>query len=213
MRKQSRYRAGEEIVFRHTVRDHDRSVRRTTGRRGRVENLTLEAIRRLDAGHQYTPDRGRTFPYRGRGLTVPTFDEVLEAFPEARLNIEIKPSRPGIEEAVIEAIHRFRASGRILIAARQHEILERFRVLNGNALTSFSKKEVRQLLARLRAGDLNDYRPAGVALQVPERYGRQRVVSPAVIEAATVWESKFTFGLSTIPQVSSDFSIGESMVS
>ena len=57
-------------------------------------------------------------------------------------------------------------------------------VLNGEVPTGFSKKEVRELLGRVRENGLGDYRPPGVALQVPEYYGLRRVVSPPIIEAA-----------------------------
>ncbi len=169
----------------HVVVIHDSSFSRTTGRRGRIENVTFDAIRQLDAGHQFTPDRGRTFPYRGCGLLIPTLEEVLRAFPEARLNIEIKPSREGIEAAVLELISRYEASERVVIAAHEHEILERFRALGSKVLTSFSQVEVREFLSRTRSKkDLGDYRPPGFAIQVPEHFGLRRVLSPCMIEAA-----------------------------
>ena len=137
----------------HLVVIHDNSVARTTGRRGRIENMTFDAIRRLDAGYSYTPDHGRTFPFRNRGVVVPTFEEVLEAFPRARLNVEIKRSNDGIEESVADAIRKYEASERIVIAAREHDILERFRALADRVHTSFSKTEVREFLGRARADD------------------------------------------------------------
>ncbi|MFQ5791225.1 MAG: glycerophosphodiester phosphodiesterase [Acidobacteriota bacterium] len=163
---------------------HDSSVSRTTGRRGRVENMTLDAIRRLDAGCQFSPDWGRTFPYRGRGLVIPTLEEVLEAFPQARLTIEIKRTRGGVEEKVAEAIQRCSTEERVIVASLEHRILERFRALEGGVHTSFSKSEVREFLSRVRGKDWRDYRPPAPALQVPEYFGLRRVVSPAVIEVA-----------------------------
>jgi glycerophosphoryl diester phosphodiesterase len=163
---------------------HDNSVARATGRRGLVEKMTFDALRLLDAGYCFTPDHGRTYPYRGRGILIPTFDEVLENFPKARLNVEIKRSREGIEDKVANAIHRFEASERVVIAAREHDILERFRALDGNVPTSLSKDEVREFLGLLRSNELDHYKPSGVALQVPEYFGLRRVVSSAVIEAA-----------------------------
>lgn len=169
----------------HVMVIHDSSVSRTTGRRGRIENMTFDAIRQLDAGHRFTPDHGRTFPYRGRGLVIPTLEEVLGAFPEARLNIEIKRSRDGIEAAVLELIARYEASERVVIAAHEHDILERFRVLDRKVLTSLSKVEAREFLSRTRSKkDLGDYRPPGFAIQVPEYFGLRRVLSPCMIEAA-----------------------------
>jgi glycerophosphoryl diester phosphodiesterase len=60
--------------------------------------------------------------------------------------------------------------------------------LDGSVHTSFSKTEVREFLGRARAKDLDHYKPAGVALQVPEFFGLRRVVSPAVIEAGHRFE-------------------------
>jgi len=167
---------------------HDASVSRTTGRRGRIENMTFDDIRRLDAGYTFTPDHGRTFPYRGRGTAIPTLEDVFEALPEARLNIEIKPSREGVEQAVLDIIRRYGAEDRVFIAAHEHEMIEKFRALDGAVLTGFSKKEVREFLSRVKEGDFNGYRPSGVALQVPEYFGLRRVLSPAFIDAAHRFE-------------------------
>jgi len=74
----------------HLVVFHDATLDRCTDAAGPVEERTLDALRRLDAGFRFTSDGGRTFPYRGRGVTVPTFTEVLTAFPDLRLNVELK---------------------------------------------------------------------------------------------------------------------------
>ena len=94
----------------HVVVIHDSTLDRTTNGSGRVERLTLAEIAEADAGARFTRDGGSTWPYRGRGVTVPTLDEVLGAFPGMPLLVEIKAdaaSRPA--RAVIErhgAIHR-----------------------------------------------------------------------------------------------------------
>jgi glycerophosphoryl diester phosphodiesterase len=168
----------------HVVVIHDNSVSRTTGRRGRVEKMTLPEIRRLDAGHEFTLDRGRSFPYRGRGVVIPTLEEVLREFPDARITIEIKRTRKGIGRAVLEVLRHCQASERVLVASHEHQPLREFRSLDGNVPTSFSKTEVREFLARIREGATDGYRPPGVALQVPEYFGLRRVTSVAFIEAA-----------------------------
>ena len=168
----------------HAVVIHDNSVSRTTGRRGRVEKMTLEDIRRLDAGHEFTLDRGRSYPFRGKGLTIPTLEEVLNAFPDARFTIEIKKTRRGIGSAVLEVIRRCQATERVLVASHEHQHLKEFRSLDGDVPTSFSKAEVREFLAWLRGGAADGYRAPGQALQVPEYFGLRRVTSVGFIEAA-----------------------------
>jgi glycerophosphoryl diester phosphodiesterase len=66
-------RDGELVVI------HDATLDRTTDGSGPVALHTLAQLRRLDAGARFTRDGGRTYPWRGRGLTVPTFDEAIES--------------------------------------------------------------------------------------------------------------------------------------
>ena len=168
---------GEPVII------HDNSVSRTTGRRGRVENMTLQELRQLDAGYCFSTDYERTFPYRGKGLTIPTLDEVLTAFADTGVTLEIKRTRDGVERAVANMLARHGAEERVIVASHDHGILARFREVAPTIPTSFSKDEVRDFLMRLRDGKLAGYRAPGVAFQVPEYKGLRRVVSKRVIEA------------------------------
>jgi len=73
----------------HVVVIHDETVDRTTNGSGAVGALTLEELRALDAGWRFTDPSGAT-SFRGRGARLPTFDEVLDAFPAVRINVEAK---------------------------------------------------------------------------------------------------------------------------
>ena len=42
-----------------------------------VSSFTVAELKRLDAGHRYTPDGGATFPFRGQGIRLSTLREVL----------------------------------------------------------------------------------------------------------------------------------------
>src|SRR5579872_6459369 len=70
----------------HTTRDdqivviHDPTIDRTTDGAGPVASYTLDELRRFDAGYQFTPDAGQTYPYRGQGVTIPTLCEIFERF-------------------------------------------------------------------------------------------------------------------------------------
>lgn len=168
---------GELVVI------HDSSVSRTTGRRGRVENMTLAELRKLDAGYRFTMDHGRTFPYRSKGLKIPTLNEVLEHFPDMRITVELKPTRDGVAEKLAKKLQLHRAEERVIVASSENDLLHRFREAAPHVATSFSKDEVRDFLLRLRGGAMGGYRPPGVAFQVPEYKGLRRVVSKPVIEA------------------------------
>lgn len=72
-------RDGEVVLL------HDADVERTTDGSGRIDELDLAELRRLDAGHRFSPDGGRSFPFRGSGVRVPRLAELLETLPVALL--------------------------------------------------------------------------------------------------------------------------------
>jgi len=57
---------------------HDEKVDRTTDGTGLIEDLTLAELLKLDAAYQWSNDDGKTFPYRGQGIQVPTLKELFE---------------------------------------------------------------------------------------------------------------------------------------
>ena len=175
----------------HMTRDrqivviHDATVDRTTNGSGAVSEMTLDEVRGFDAGHNFSPDGGPTRPYRGRGVRVPTFGEVLEEFPGVPVNIEIKAGTPGIEEMVLGELREADALGRALVVSTPHAIVKRFRkVSGGHVSTGASRWEIGvfYFASRLLLGRL--IRPAYDALQVPLRHRGIPVVTPRFIRAA-----------------------------
>ena len=75
---------------------HDDTLQRTTDGQGEVEDLPLAALQEFDAGYRHTPDRGRSFPYRGTGLRIPSLDEALEAAAGLPAIVEVKTRRAGL---------------------------------------------------------------------------------------------------------------------
>jgi len=92
---------------------HDSDVRRTTDGSGEIASMTFSELRELDAGARFTADEGKTFPYRGKGHRIPTFDEVLEAFPSTPTLIEIKTRAASV--AVRRSIEAHRAEARVVV--------------------------------------------------------------------------------------------------
>ncbi|RMF25345.1 MAG: glycerophosphodiester phosphodiesterase [Deltaproteobacteria bacterium] len=162
---------------------HDDTLDRTTDGSGPVRSCSAAELQALDAGYRFEGPSG-DFPYRGRGLRIPLFDEVLERFPDTPLNVEIKQLDPPIERQVIEALDRYGARERVLLAAGDHRILERIRGAAPDVLSGMSAVEVADFLVRSATGDLSDYRPAGFALQVPVQHGAVEVVTDSFVAAA-----------------------------
>jgi glycerophosphoryl diester phosphodiesterase len=69
---------------------HDETVDRTTDLTGSVASMTMKQIRAADAGYGFEAPPG-SFPFRGKGLRVPTLAEVLKWLPDGiGLVVEVK---------------------------------------------------------------------------------------------------------------------------
>ena len=94
---------------------HDPTLDQTTDGSGPVALRTVAELKRLDAGARFTPDGGRTFPWRGRGVSVPTFDELIESLPrELPCIVELKTS--AATELVRHAVRRHGIAHRVIVA-------------------------------------------------------------------------------------------------
>ena len=166
-------RDGEVIVI------HDATVDRTTDGSGAVSDLTLDEIRSLDAGYRFVDESGGN-PYRGRGVRIPTLDEVLEEFPDMRVNVESK--EPAAAAPLAEVVARHEAEHRVLIAAEFEKSRRGARGYSGPWGASFLQVLLFWLLHRLPGG--SPYTPRADIFQVPERSGRLRVVTPRFVREA-----------------------------
>ena len=94
---------------------HDPTLERTTSGAGPVALMTAAELQMLDAGAKFSIDGGRTFPFRGRGIRVPLFDDVVEGLPrDLPLIIELKTAVAA--PLVREAIRRHGIAGRVIVA-------------------------------------------------------------------------------------------------
>jgi glycerophosphoryl diester phosphodiesterase len=106
---------------------HDAVVDRTTDGTGPVAERTVPELQRLDAGYRFSTDGGLTFPWRAKGVKIPTLEALYQAFPDAPFNIEIKGHRSGIEEAVFRQIEAAGATDRTLVVSDSRGTISRFR--------------------------------------------------------------------------------------
>jgi glycerophosphoryl diester phosphodiesterase len=104
---------------------HDAMLDRTTSGHGPLGSLSLAQVQELDAGARFTPDRGRTFPFRGSGVRVPALAVVLQEFPRMPILVEVKEI--AAQEAVRRVILEAGAAERCVLASEQHAALELFR--------------------------------------------------------------------------------------
>jgi glycerophosphoryl diester phosphodiesterase len=170
---------GELVLF------HDARLERTTNGAGELGALTLAELQRLDAGYHFTPD-GTSFPWRGRGLRVPTFAEVVAAVPEGVcFNVEIKERARDLPGALLAFIERHGLAERIVVAAEKHQLGSDFRRLSGGRIpTSASRRQVLEFWFASRLRLTGALRVPYQALQIPVRAGSVTLVTPELLDAA-----------------------------
>jgi len=135
-------RDGEVVII------HDQTVDRTTNGTGAVDSLTLAELKSLDAGARFSPDGDKTFPFRGRGLTIPTFDEMLARYTSVPLLIEVKIPQAG--RLAPDVLNRRNAGARVVLDSTDAEALEPFRGLP--LITGASLRDIITILPRSLLG-------------------------------------------------------------
>lgn len=115
-------REGELIVL------HDRTVNRTTNGRGTVWHMTVDELKRLDAGSWFSS--------RFAGERIPLLLEVVHILPMTMsLNIEVKTdgrpkSSPPFEERLVQFLHNSGLTARVLVSSFDYTFLKRLHSLD-----------------------------------------------------------------------------------
>ena len=110
---------------------HSSDISKMTNGTGDVRSHHFENdLDHLNAAHQWSPDGGKTFPFRKHKptLRVAKLEDVLREFKDHRMNIEIKQKRPSIVKPFLDAIERSEVPARnLLIASFYTAVLKEFR--------------------------------------------------------------------------------------
>lgn len=143
---------------------HDATLERTTNGTGLVADVTLGALRELDAG---------------RAERVPTLAEVLDRFPETPCIVEIKEARAG--EPAREVLARHEAAGRVLVGSFEPGALRPFRAPPWHRAAS--RRETALCWALSRIG-VRPWHRGYDAFTLPEHHGSLHVVDGRFVRQA-----------------------------
>ncbi|MDG6964607.1 MAG: glycerophosphodiester phosphodiesterase [Nitrososphaerota archaeon] len=115
---------GELVVM------HDDTVDRTTDGHGAVRDLTVEQLKKLDAGVKF----GRKW----RGARIPTLGDVFDRLGRSDYRIELKHSGgayPGVEERLVSCVRDFGLVHHVEVTSFDYDALESVRRLDGRFRT------------------------------------------------------------------------------
>jgi len=159
----------------HSTRDgkivvsHDASGERMAGEVALIRESTFVEVQRWDAGFGFVDDRGGR-PFVERGHRIPLLAEVLEAFPDARLNIDIKQAEPPMVAPVLDLLRKHHALDRVCLASWHTGTIRAVRACGFAGPTVLARDEALALLALPNA--LRRVWPVqGTTVQVPPSHG------------------------------------------
>jgi glycerophosphoryl diester phosphodiesterase len=156
----------------HLVTIHDHSVDRTTNGKGNVADLTLAEIQALDAGYHFKDLEGN-YSFRGKGVYIPTVEEMFQAFNDMKIEIEIKDDNPPekTEEIALKLwnlIEEYQMEDNILIGSFDQDILKTFeKFAKGRAAISAGRQEVKNFVVTHKFLLRNLYVPKVDVFQIP----------------------------------------------
>ena len=155
-------REGGVVVF------HDELLDTKTDGAGPVAAKTVSEIQRLDLGYGISFDGGLTFPFRSKGFRIPTLEETLEAFPSARISVDIKDDDLNAAARVISVINEKKADYRVIIGSFHSRIVRFVRIQHPRIATHFSLTDIVRFLLLHKVGLSGLYSSGGEAMFIPE---------------------------------------------
>jgi len=166
---------GEIVVL------HDATLERTTNGHGDARLYTFRELAALDAGFHFRSPSG-ALVFRDRGVTLCRLVDVLDAFPNAALNIELKQREPEMIRPTLAVLERV-GRGRVLLAAGDHTIMRALEATRPGVPLGMSGVQVTALLRDVYLGRRKLW-PEPRALQIPPKHGPIPVATRRVIDAA-----------------------------
>lgn len=127
---------GEFVLFR------DPGLERTTDGRGLVREQTYSELSARNAGHFFSPDGGKSFPYREKSLHIPLLKEALLKFPNHRFILDVQANALEIDKKLFQLVRELNAQNRVMIISSYGAIVQHGRLLEPRWVYGASRDEV-----------------------------------------------------------------------
>ncbi len=152
----------------HIVISHDPDGRRSANTNAEIRRSRLSDIKRWDVGWGHVAPDG-TRPFAGQGMRMPELVDLLEAFPDQALNVDIKQNDPPMVEPLLELLRRTGAAHRVTLASFHTRAIREVRARGYEGTTALSREEVLAVVfLPMWAGKRV---VQGHAIQIPPRTG------------------------------------------
>jgi glycerophosphoryl diester phosphodiesterase len=170
-------RDGELVVA------HDPTLQRCTNGEGALRTFTLGELQRLDAGYRFTSDGGASFPFRGKGVRLPSLREVLDAY-ALPLNVELKEDTPGAAEALVALLRMKGAASRVCLGSELDGLGAKLVELFPEGCHFYPRDALTELVVSVKSGTGVPSGSPYSVLDMPYRFGDATLVDADFLVAA-----------------------------
>lgn len=164
------------------VLSHDDNGARSCGVDRAIADCAFDDVRTWDAGWGHR-DRTGFRPFVGREFRIPTLEQVLATFPDARFNLDAKPKDTRAVDRIVEVIRAAGAEDRVLLTSFHFSNLRHVRARGYRGATGLSQREALRLVSQPLAV-LRRFPLAGARAQLPTRLGPVRMDTRAFLVKA-----------------------------
>lgn len=149
---------------------------------GPVGGYTADELKKFDAGFRFADDSGN-FIHRGKGLRFLTLEEILQAFPDKRLNITIMDNDIALVNDYSVLVKKYNAEARVLTSSMYGKNIKLVRKLLPESATAFTLSGIIGVYALFKSGLLYFVKKFNAdALQTPESIGVSYLANGALID-------------------------------
>ncbi len=162
---------------------HDATVDRITGTSGSIRAMTFDQLSGLDAGWSFTAAgigsaAADAHPYRGKGVTIPTFESILDEFPTTLVSVDLKDESLDMVRPVCDLLRHHQRFNDVFVGSNSDEQILEFRRECPDVRTSAIMGDV--YAARdARASNDATFVPAVTVDQPPFRSNGRQLVDAA----------------------------------
>ena len=159
----------EIIVF------HDETLERVTDMTGKVSDYTLDELKAADLGYHFI-DLDGVNSFRDKGQTILTLGELLDAYPQMLVNIDMKDAPDTYEGSLMPSklwrlIEEKQAYDRVVVTSFYDEQIDRFNLYAQNTVAlGAGEKEVKKAYTAYSSQFRHLYHPRADVFQIPVRW-------------------------------------------
>lgn len=152
---------------------HDDTLDRTTNGSGPVSDYSMTELKQLDAGFHFLDASGE-HAFRGKGVNLPTLEEVFGEYPETRFILDIRKNDSKHIERIIQTVEAANASDRVIVVSELDEVINTSREFRPDWIYGAPTNEVRMVV-------FGSQSPVSPVFMIPESYKGVQVLSAELL--------------------------------